>query len=67
MNSFKIRGKIVENGLTQTALADELGLSQSTLSQKINGYRPITRLELIKLKEVLQLTDDEFIELFFID
>lgn len=33
----KLRGKIVENGLTSAQVAKEIGLSESTFSRKLNS------------------------------
>lgn len=45
-------------GLTQQKLADELGVSRSSLSQIENGERRITINELIKLSKIFNTTSD---------
>lgn len=37
VNINKLKGKIVENGLTTEKLADLIGIDRSTLYRKING------------------------------
>ncbi len=45
-------------GLTQQKLADELGVSRSSLSQIENGERRINIMELIKLSRIFNTTSD---------
>ena len=40
-------------GLTLEPIAEELGITVSTLSQKLNGKYPITFCEAIKIKEII--------------
>lgn len=50
---------------TQQDLADLLGISKSTYSRKENNHIPFMQEELNKIKGFLELTDKEFIEIFF--
>jgi transcriptional regulator with XRE-family HTH domain len=47
-----LKAKIVENGLTQKEVAEEMGLSPKTLNAKLNGKRTmyVNELELLRLK-----------------
>lgn len=64
----KLRGLMVNANLTQEGLARSVGLSKSSVNQKLSGKKPITFEEMKAIQEVLnsrlglQLTIDE---LFF--
>lgn len=66
MNVNKLKGKIVENEMNITELAEKIGLDRSTLYRKLN-----TKGETLSIKEanlivdVLNLTKDESISIFF--
>lgn len=62
----KLRGKIVECGLTIETLADMMGINRSTLYRRLNaGGEKISIKEANQLKEILQLTSAEAAEIFF--
>lgn len=61
----KIRGRIVENGLTIAALSKKMGLTPFTLGRKISNRAPITLDEARYLQIVLKITDKEFGQFFF--
>lgn len=65
INTNKVRGRMVENGVTQQDAATYLGIAQATFSQKINNVRPMDLDEAEKLAEFLNITDIEF-PLFFL-
>lgn len=65
INSGKIKGRMVELGLTQEKVAKEIGIAQATLNQKINNVRPMDLEEAEKLSEILGLRPDEFCIYFF--
>lgn len=56
---------MAELGFTQKDIAKELELSPATVSQKINGVRPMYLDEAKKLAEILRVKDDEFRSIFF--
>lgn len=64
-NKKRIKGKMAELGFTQKDIAKELELSPATVSQKINGVRPMYLDEAKKLAEILRVKDDEFRSIFF--
>ncbi len=65
LNSNKIRGRIVELGLSQDAVAKELGIAQATFSLKISGKRRMSVEECHKLKQVLKIEDCDVCDYFF--
>lgn len=65
MNRAKLRGKIIAAGYTQAEFADKLGMSQSTLSRKINDFNLFTSGEIRMICEILNITDPvEICEIF---
>lgn len=64
MNAFKLRAKIVEQNITMEALAKQIGISTTTLYRKVKYPLRLTLLEVIKLKDILDMTDEEAIDIF---
>lgn len=64
MNINKLKGKIVENGMNVEQLADGMGIDRSSLYRKLNNAEKITIGEAVKIKEVLQLSDDDAYDIF---
>ena len=67
INIPKLRGKIVENEMSISDLAEKMEISKSTLYQKINGNVSFTIDEVILIAKMLDLTKDEFNNIFFAD
>lgn len=65
INSNRIKGRLVEMGMTNKDVAKELNLALSTVSQKINNIRPMTLTEAEKLRKLLKIKDSEFTAYFF--
>lgn len=59
----KLQAKIVECGITQEVLAEELGIDRATLRRRLNSGRLQIR-DIHKMCEVLDLTTDEAIAIF---
>ena len=57
--------KIKDKKLNYQKLAKELRISESGLNKKINGKNYFTQAEIYKIKELLELTDNELIKIFF--
>lgn len=64
MNTKKLKGKIVENGINVEKLAEYLGMDKSTLYRKLNASEKITIGEALRIKTALDLTDEEAYEIF---
>ncbi len=60
----KLSGRICEKGFTQTSLAKNLGISQTTLSLKLNNKSFFSQPEIIEICTLLEI-DKENIEQFF--
>lgn len=68
MNKNLLRAKIVSAGYTQNKLAKEIGISQNTLSAKINGKSPFDILEIDKICAALKiLSGKEKADIFLSD
>lgn len=65
MNSAKIKGRMVELGLQQKDLATAWECAVPTVSQKLNGIRPIDLEEAGKLGKLLRLSEEEYYTYFF--
>lgn len=61
----KLRGKIIEIFGTQGRFALELGVSENTLSDKLNCKRDFTSKQMIKACELLDISLTEMSEYFF--
>ncbi|MBQ1453314.1 MAG: toxin-antitoxin system, antitoxin component, Xre family protein [Ruminococcus sp.] len=65
MNLEYLNGKIALSRIPITAIAEEMGLSRQSLYLKMKGERDFKTSEVEKLCEVLRLTDDERLLIFF--
>lgn len=67
MNVAKLRGKMVEKGITQERMAENLEMSLSTFNRKINaeGGQTFSIGDVQKMAEVLALTREEAESIFF--
>lgn len=64
-NKNKLRGKMAENEVTISKLAKVLNLAEATIRLKINSDKYEFNIsESVKIKELLNLTDAEYLEIF---
>lgn len=64
-NINKLKGKITENGYTIKTLASEVGLCEASLRRKINDKSDFTLSETLKVKDKLNLTSQDYLDIFF--
>lgn len=64
MNAFKLKAKIVERNMTMEELANRIGISTATLYRKVRNPLRMTLMEVVKIKDVLGITDQEAIDIF---
>ena len=65
-NMNKLRGKIVENGMSVSELAEKIGMDKSTLYRKLNNNAETLLVKEAKaIASVLGLTSDEAAVIFF--
>lgn len=57
VNANLLRGKMVSAGYTQKELAGALGMSENTLSAKINGASSFTLKEVYAICSLLSISD----------
>lgn len=59
-----IRGKTKERGLTDTEMAHEIGITQSSYSNRVRKKKmQFNFMELFKIIQRLELTDEEIVKL----
>ena len=59
-----LKSKLSLKEKTQTDLAKALGLSKVSVSKKVNGLLRFSLPEVKKVKDYLDLTNDEVVEIF---
>lgn len=64
-NINKLKGKITENGYTIKSLATEVGLCETSLRRKINRKSEFTLSESLKIKDKLNLSSNDYLDIFF--
>lgn len=65
VNINKLKGAIVEKDTTQEALAAEMGIDRSTFYRKIKAGGNFTIGEAKQIVDLLGLTTDEAVSIFF--
>lgn len=65
MNVNKLKGKIIEKGINVETLAKRIGVERSSLYRKLNSFERITIGEANRMKDVLELSDEEANDIFF--
>lgn len=65
MNMELLQKKIDESGLKNYFIAEKVGIDRGSLYNKLNGKTEFTMTEIIKLCEVLRLSDSEKVKIFF--
>lgn len=65
VKTAKLRGTIVEKSTTQEAIADLIGIDRSTFYRKMKNDGNFTLKEAKDIKEALNLTNEEAIDIFF--
>lgn len=65
MNTLLLKSVMALNNDTGSTLAEYLGISKGTLSQKINGKTEFTRSEIEMIVERYSLDNDKLCDIFF--
>lgn len=63
----KLRGRIIEKFGSQVAFAQEVGSTDVTITNKLNGRYDISMPDIIKWSKALEITKDEVGSYFFAD
>lgn len=61
----KLKGRIVEKMKNQTAFAHKLGMSQSSISHKLNNIVDFTQSDIEAAVEVLDIPKSDIVSYFF--
>lgn len=64
VNINKLKGKIVENGLSIVEVAARMGIDRTTLYRKISSEN-FTIGDVAKIKEILKLSNEDINNIFF--
>lgn len=68
MNVNKLKGKIVENGLSVKEVSESIGIEKSTFYRKLNNQgETFTVREINLIRETLKLTKEEAMAIFFMN
>lgn len=62
----KLKGKIIEKYGSQSKFAKEYGISENSLSAKMNNKMKFTYDDIIKMSEMLSIEKDKIGEYFFV-
>lgn len=65
MNSNELRAELVRNGLSPSSFAKAIGIGKNSLYRRLNGEKQFKQNEILKAKEILNLSDSKLIEIFF--
>lgn len=65
MNANRLLGRIKESKLTLAEAAKRIGISLSAFRRKIAGDSEFTREEINSLTDVLSLSNDDLLDIFF--
>lgn len=61
----KLKGRIVEKFDTQGKFADKLGISENSLSLKMNGKTGFSQSDIIRWSELLDIAPEDYGSYFF--
>ena len=67
INYAKLKGLMAERGLTVVSLAQKLGVSRQSASEKVNGKSKITLTEAQTIAKALNMDKEERDMIFFND
>ena len=65
MNIQEFRVAVARAGVTNRRIANDLGLSEQALYNKLNGQTEFKNSEIVKLTKILQLSMDSVNSIFF--
>lgn len=65
MNNTSFKIALIRKGINVETLAKQVGMCGLTLRRKLKGESDFTIGESLKIKEALQLSDSEYLTIFF--
>lgn len=67
MDLVELEKIIKDKGLKKYVVADQIGTNRTSFYLKMLGEREFSQSEIMMLKQVLSLSDDQFLKIFFDD
>ena len=67
MNANELKAELIRHGYTIPTYAEALGISKKTAYAKIAGKTDFTQPEIAATKEILELSDQKLLDIFFAD
>lgn len=67
MNTNELAAELARNGLSIPAAANRIGIGKKAFYSKMKGLSQFKQAEICKLREILALTDERTMEIFFAD
>lgn len=64
-NTNQLKACMIREGISQERLAELIGISQTSLSYKVNNKRKFDAVEIKAIKDALHLTPEERDAIFF--
>lgn len=64
-NFNKLLGRIKEKYGTNASFCKKLGLSEKSFSEKINNKKDFRSIEIVKMAELLEISNDEINAFFY--
>lgn len=61
----RVKDLLQDKGIKRSYLAKKLGISYNTLTNKLTGKSEFSILQIVKIKEILELDDEFSSNLFF--
>lgn len=65
LDKIALKAAIMKRGLTQEKLAYMINMSENSLSKKINGKVQFTLVEIQRMIQCLELSNEEILSIFF--
>jgi hypothetical protein len=65
MKSNELKAEIIRNGFTVKKIATAIGIQESTFYRKLRGDTQFKQCEILALKQILGLSNDDIIDIFF--
>lgn len=65
MNRGKLKGRIVELFGSQRAFSDKIGLTEQSITAKLNGRSQFSQADIVKWCNALEIEKDEVADYFF--
>lgn len=65
INEKELRVEMLRNNFTTETLADAIGISRASFSKKLNGHVDFSRMEVMNISSILNLSTEKRDLIFF--